>query len=458
MFLEDNQQKNPNETTTEQPAEESSEKPQLSAPSQKTNPVVVVEKPSASEQAKPTQTEQPTVKKGRKTLFERLYKEASESRKRLISGIVLGGILLLFFILMLFSDNLMIAAASSSKALGFVPFVLFIFLVGGTVWINWFITSEICDTYMASPNTKVKRQLFAIILTSILLVTVSYFWASYFWAPTAGLKHDIGKTGQKVALILFVTFGTITLVGSSVLSFFAFYRNGQTTKKSLFGALITVMVIFYFIFFYYSVAARSWALVLMMTTVAFATDIAAYYGGTRFGKHKLAPETSPNKTWEGFAIGVSAGFAVGLFFSIMYSIPVWSNSISDANGSVSNYALQFQIWGWQIKDTEPWLTNTSAFSTDNVNNAWWTAGVLLPIAFALLGSLGDLLFSKFTRIAGVKDFGTAVPGHGGILDRFDSAILVTLVFVGISIFLCLVSHTFISSANPLLSNLGMLAL
>ena len=242
------------------------------------------------------------------------------------------------------------------------------------------------------------------------------------------------------------------------LGFVAFYRNGQTAKKSILGALLTLMVSFFYIFFYYCICARNWSIIALITSIAFVSDIFAYFGGNRFGKHKLAPSISPNKTWEGFAIGVSAGFVVGLFFSIMYSIPVWSNSISDANGSVSNYALQFQIWGWQIKDTEPWLTNTSAFSTDNVNNAWWTAGVLLPIAFALLGSLGDLLFSKFKRIAGVKDFGTAVPGHGGILDRFDSAILVTLVFVGISIFLCLVSHTFISSTNPLLSNLGMLAL
>jgi phosphatidate cytidylyltransferase len=118
------------------------------------------------------------------------------------------------------------------------------------------------------------------------------------------------------------------------------------------------------------------------------SDTAAYFVGRRFGKRKLAPSISPGKTWEGV---VGALAAVGL------------------------YAL-----AW----------TSLAGSPMGVAPAW-TLPVLLGLAVA--GMIGDLFESLIKRQAGVKDSGTFLPGHGGILDRIDAPMamlpLAVLVFM-----------------------------
>ena len=103
--------------------------------------------------------------------------------------------------------------------------------------------------------------------------------------------------------------------------------------------------------------------------------------GTRFGKHKLAPIVSPHKTWEGSAGGTACAV-------ILLAAAAW---ILRRSGIVSVRM--------------PYLT------------------VYLLIA-SCLSQLGDLTFSAIKRIAGIKDYGTLLPGHGGILDRFDSLVFV----------------------------------
>ena len=113
-------------------------------------------------------------------------------------------------------------------------------------------------------------------------------------------------------------------------------------------------------------------------------DSGAYFTGRMFGKHKLAPTISPNKTVEGFIGGVVWN-VVGLSaLSFVYQIP----SIS-AGAKVN---LPF----------------------------------IISMAFiaAFLGALGDLSASHIKRVFGVKDFGNIMPGHGGAMDRFDSILLV----------------------------------
>lgn len=121
-----------------------------------------------------------------------------------------------------------------------------------------------------------------------------------------------------------------------------------------------------------SLAGRKF--VLLTLGVVWAGDSAAYFAGRAFGKHKLAPTISPNKTWEG----------------------TLANAIASALA-----ALAFARWmdvGW------PYLVG---------------AGLVVSAA----GQLGDLLESAFKRSAGVKDSGALLPGHGGLLDRIDALIL-----------------------------------
>ena len=101
-------------------------------------------------------------------------------------------------------------------------------------------------------------------------------------------------------------------------------------------------------------------------------DTGAYFAGRRFGRHKLAPSISPGKTWEGWAGGLLASVAVAQLLT-----------------------------SW-MPDEVPWT--------------------LLALVVSVLGPAGDLTESALKRRAGVKDSGTLLPGHGGILDRFDSHI------------------------------------
>lgn len=121
--------------------------------------------------------------------------------------------------------------------------------------------------------------------------------------------------------------------------------------------------------------------VLIPFTIAFLSDAGAYFIGMKFGRHKLAPVVSPNKTIEGVLGGV--GFAlVGM---IIYAI-------------ILGPVLKFRV-------------NYGA-----------------AVLYALIGSgvdvMGDLCFSVVKRQTGIKDYGNLLPGHGGFLDRFDSLVLV----------------------------------
>lgn len=122
--------------------------------------------------------------------------------------------------------------------------------------------------------------------------------------------------------------------------------------------------------------------------IAFGTDTFAYISGNLLGKRKLCPEVSPNKTIEG-AIG-------GVIGSVILT---------------TTFALYFQLGPiWKI--------------------------VILSIICSVLSQLGDLVASQTKRATGIKDYGSIMPGHGGVLDRFDSIIFTApVVYYYISSFL-----------------------
>jgi phosphatidate cytidylyltransferase len=125
------------------------------------------------------------------------------------------------------------------------------------------------------------------------------------------------------------------------------------------------------------------ALLLAVLATVWISDSAAYFVGRRFGKRKLAPSISPGKTWEGVA---GALVAVGL------------------------YAL---VWAVALAPGNPQIGGALAGSA-------WFLPVVLGLAIA--GIIGDLFESLIKRQAGVKDSGTLLPGHGGVLDRIDAPV------------------------------------
>jgi phosphatidate cytidylyltransferase len=120
--------------------------------------------------------------------------------------------------------------------------------------------------------------------------------------------------------------------------------------------------------------------VLLVLVLVWVADTAAYFVGSRFGRHKLAPSISPGKTWEG-AAGALAGTLV--------------------------YAIICVALIPQLKS--------------GIAGGTWAAYLAAAAGLCVASILGDLFESAAKRQAGVKDSGALLPGHGGILDRIDSA-------------------------------------
>lgn len=124
-------------------------------------------------------------------------------------------------------------------------------------------------------------------------------------------------------------------------------------------------------------------LTLSVFLLIWATDILAYYSGKTFGKHKLAPTISPKKTWEGAIGGATGAILVAVVLKL--------------------YLLPFLAWQHVL---------------------------VMALICGGISQIGDLAESRFKRSVGAKDSSTILPGHGGVLDRFDAMILaVPLVYL-----------------------------
>lgn len=146
-------------------------------------------------------------------------------------------------------------------------------------------------------------------------------------------------------------------------------------------------------------------LVVFVLFSVWAGDIAAYYVGKNFGSHKLAPIVSPNKTWEGaIASAIASVVVAGFVFYFQNQI---TNLFSGANG----------MWRDNFKN----LFNPSIP---------WVHVIALGILTNVAAQFGDLFESALKRGAGLKDSGTLLPGHGGLLDRIDALLFAipTVVF------------------------------
>jgi len=136
------------------------------------------------------------------------------------------------------------------------------------------------------------------------------------------------------------------------------------------------------VFLHQNFEQGGWILLYLLTLV-WVADIGAYFSGRKFGKHKLAPGISPGKTWE--------GVAGGIILNIGWMLIVFR---------ISN--------GWEI--------------------VLWQF-LLIGLATSLISVVGDLYESILKREASVKDSGKLLPGHGGVLDRVDSMIAATPIFI-----------------------------
>lgn len=202
-----------------------------------------------------------------------------------------------------------------------------------------------------------------IIGLSLILGAAIPFWVYY------GFKLSIGLYG------VFLYFVAIFLV--------AITSHYTVTIEMVSGAFFFTVLIPYFLSSFVRLSQVPDGLgkfyILAPLLAAFSSDVFALFSGMAFGKHKLAPDLSPKKTKEG---------AVGGFF-----------------GAIGCYLL----YGLLMEHGFGFEVNYSAFA-------------LYGGLGSIIAQIGDLSFSYIKRQYGLKDFGKVFPGHGGVLDRFDSVI------------------------------------
>ena len=132
-------------------------------------------------------------------------------------------------------------------------------------------------------------------------------------------------------------------------------------------------------------SAYGLACVILALSSAWIADTGAYFAGTFFGKHKLCPEISPKKTIEGFFGGIAADIIVMVAFALVYCL----------------------------------------ITSARVHYLWL---IFAAVVCAVISVLGDLSASVLKRQQGIKDFGNIMPGHGGVMDRFDSVLFTVPAF------------------------------
>ena len=194
-----------------------------------------------------------------------------------------------------------------------------------------------------------------------------------FWALRQGL------TGEPLALWVVALGGVlVTLASCSVL------LSGVEVREGLTAIGIVAFAVPYFslppVAFYHLQQTDPW-LVLLLFAIVWLGDTAAFFFGGWLGKNKLAPVTSPNKTWEGSLAGLLAA------------------------------VLATVVWSWlRLGHQMPLL-------------------LALAVVTSVAAQLGDLVESMIKRGAGVKDSSQVLPGHGGFFDRLDALLLSTPLFV-----------------------------
>jgi phosphatidate cytidylyltransferase len=235
-----------------------------------------------------------------------------------------------------------------------------VFLAG--LW-EWFELAEIEDTLART-----------VLLFAHLALMVAIVWAS---RSASGYSYVLFQ----LASVLGVVWWLLALLW---LRHYEFASNHETWARlfKLAAGALAVIPAWCALAWIHASEPNGHVWLFTALAIVWAADSAAYFAGRRFGRHKLSPRVSPNKTVEGLAGGVLAGVLVGI------------------GGSLIAGATGMQV----------------------------LLVALVAFAATLASVVGDLYESLLKRHAGVKDSGHLIPGHGGILDRIDGVLAALPVF------------------------------
>jgi len=190
-----------------------------------------------------------------------------------------------------------------------------------------------------------------------------------------GLLPLVGAySGEATGLLCGLTFALVALLLYTLSRYASFAQPYDVISRGGFGYLYLGLCTAYLVLLMALPQGRAW--LLLLTAITAASDTAAFYTGSKLGKHKLCPAISPGKTWEGFVGGLIGSLGAALL--------------------VRHFFLPEQDLLWIC---------------------------LIVLLLGCLGAAGDLSESVIKRAFRVKDSGGLLPGHGGLLDRIDSLLL-----------------------------------
>ncbi len=210
----------------------------------------------------------------------------------------------------------------------------------------------------------ISLQTFPGVLSLILI------WVLLFPSTTINFMTDVNVSKVEIALLAVVF----------LLSYTVITKNKFTFDDAAFVILATIYIGIGF-YFFIETSDKGLKYLFFAMFVIWATDSGAYFVGRSMGKRKLWPEISPNKTIEGSVGGILCALVVAIVFQLFLPI------------------------------------NDSFFKM-----------LVITVLLSIFGQMGDLVESALKRHYQVKDSGSILPGHGGILDRFDSLLFVLPIF------------------------------
>jgi phosphatidate cytidylyltransferase len=224
------------------------------------------------------------------------------------------------------------------------------------------------------------------------IITLLMLAGAWEWAAFPGLKHPAARlayVGLIAGCMAFVwSQGIVSaradqllpaaLIWWIVASFWVISIPGHVNRGSAALAGVLVLVPAWLALLRLHQAAPYWLLFLLLLVVA--ADVGAYFAGRQFGRHKLAPKVSPGKTWEGVGGGIVAAALMAAVATTIFKV-----------------------------ELSPFIAICAVVVVASI--------------------IGDLTESMFKRHAGMKDSGTLLPGHGGVLDRVDSVTAAAPIFL-----------------------------
>lgn len=237
-----------------------------------------------------------------------------------------------------------------------LPLIVFLILRGIPLAVGMLIVTGVAVYEFISGFEKLEIR--PSLTIAFMSLFLLYFWHILPYEWTGEYRHEL--------LLLW-------LVVSIVACFMYIFPTEKRKLEDGMATIVTIVYVEFFLFHMVLIDETSYGvLVWMVVITAFGTDIAAYFTGYCLGKHKLCPNLSPKKTVEGAIGGVLGSVILSVIFGLIVKIQIFPHI------------------------------------------------VVMGIVGSIMSQLGDLSASAFKRKMGIKDYGNLIPGHGGIMDRFDS--------------------------------------